>query len=100
MNCSGTNGYIKKGYKAPNDYTSIDGVEFTKGDAVVDVQWYHRPHAASDGLLFKPEQLAVATLHAESIMRIDVEVTRGTYGRVSVPQECYDKLVGWYNETH
>ena len=29
-----------------------------------------------------------------------VEVTRGTYGRVSVPQECYDKLVGWYNETH
>lgn len=91
---------IKKGYQAPNDYTSMDGVKFTKGDAVVDVQWYHRPHAASDGLLFKPEQLAVATLHAESIMRIDVEVTRGTYGRVSVPQECYDKLAGWYNETH
>ena len=90
----------RKGYKAPNDNTSMDGVKFTKGDAVLDVQWYHRPHAASDGLLFKPEQLAVATLHAESIMRIDVEVTRGTYGRVSVPQACYDKLAGWYNETH
>ena len=90
----------KKGYKAPNDHTSMDGVKFTKGDAVVDVQWYHRPHAASDGLLFKPEQLAVATLHAESIMRIDVEVVRGTLGRVSVPQACYDKLVDWNNETH
>jgi hypothetical protein len=78
----------------------MDGVKFTKGDAVVDVQWYHRPHAASDGLLFKPEQLAVATLHAESIMRIDVEVVRGTLGRVSVPQACYDKLADWNNETH
>ena len=61
---------------------------------------YHRPHAASDGLLFKPEQLAVAMLHAESIMRIDVEIKRGTHGRVSVPQACYDKLADWYNETH
>jgi hypothetical protein len=51
-------------------------------------------------LLFKPEQLAVATLHAESTMRIDVEVVRGTGGCVTVPQACYEKLADWNNETH
>ena len=64
------------------------------------VQWYHRPHAASNSLLFKPEQLAVAKLHAESTMRIDVEVVRGTGGCVTVPQACYEKLADWNNETH
>ena len=52
------------------------------------------------GCSSSPEQLAVAMLHAESIMRIDVEIKRGTHGRVSVPQACYDKLADWYNETH
>jgi hypothetical protein len=42
----------------------------------------------------------VATLRAATIMRIDVEVKRLAYGRVSVPQACYDKLAYWYNETH
>ena len=44
----------KAGYDTPNAYT-IDGVMFSKGDAVVDVQWYHRPYAAADDLLFKEE---------------------------------------------
>ena len=42
----------------------------------------------------------MATLHAESIMRIDVEEVRGTGGRVTVPQACYEKLADWNNETH
>ena len=44
----------KAGYDTPNACTN-DGVMFSKGDAVVDVQWYHRPYAAADDLLFKEE---------------------------------------------
>ena len=90
----------KVGYVAPNDFTSMDGVSYAKGDDVVDIQWYHRPNAVADGLLFMKENLATATLHAESIMRIDVDVVERAHGRVSVPQACYDNLADWYNETH
>ena len=90
----------KAGYDAPVAHTNTDGVEFSKGDAVVDVQWYHRPNAAADGLLFKEENLATTTLHAGSIMLIEVGVVQRANGRVAVPQGCYDQLADWFNETH
>ena len=88
----------KAGYDVPNAHTSTDRVKFSKGDAVMDVQWFHRPNAAADGLLFKEENLATATLHAESIVRIDVAVERRPNSRVAVPQGCYDQLADWFNE--
>ena len=90
----------KAGYDAPVAHTNTDGVEFSKGDAVVDVQWYHRPNAAADGLLFKEENLGTTTLHAGSIMLIEVGVVQRANGRVAVPQGCYDQLADWFNETH
>ena len=44
--------------------------------------------------------MATTTLHAESIMLIDVEVEQRATGRVTVLQECYDELADWFNETH
>ena len=88
-----------KGYEAPNDHKSTDGVSYKEGDDVIDVQWYFLPNAAADGLLFAPEHIATATLHAESIMRIDVDVVQGANERVTVPRECYDRLAEWHNET-
>ena len=71
----------KAGYDAPNAYTNTDGVKLSKGDAVVDVQWHHKLNAAADGLLFKEENIATTTLHAESIMSIDVGVEQRANGR-------------------
>ena len=86
----------RKGCTAPNDYTSMDGVKFTKGGAVVDVQWYRRSHAASDGLLFKPEQLAVATLNC--MPRASCASTKGWRTGTTRPTEpktkCWDMSVG------